>query len=122
MVSVVLKVTEKHWTRAANLSSKASPIDSDFVEIPTLWNKLDDSARAGVSKSSAVSGQLIVGDSTNSTFRGPIISANSLALEKVGSGKLTLTGANTYTNGTTITGGELEVSSQSPGWFAEWDR
>jgi hypothetical protein len=45
MVSVVLKVTEKHWTRAANLSSKASPIDSDFVEIPTLWNKLDDSAR-----------------------------------------------------------------------------
>jgi hypothetical protein len=45
MVSVVLKVTEKHWTRAANLSSKASPIDSDFVEILTLWNKLDESSR-----------------------------------------------------------------------------
>ena len=45
MMSVVLQVTEEHWSRAANLSSKASPIDSDRVEILTLWNKLDESAR-----------------------------------------------------------------------------
>ncbi|MCE2752385.1 MAG: hypothetical protein LW720_10900 [Pirellula sp.] len=45
MVSVVLQVTEEHWTRAANLSSKASPIDSDLSEILTLWNNLDESAR-----------------------------------------------------------------------------
>ena len=45
MVSVVLQVTEEHWPRAANLSSKASPIDSDLVEILSLWNKLDESGR-----------------------------------------------------------------------------
>jgi autotransporter-associated beta strand protein len=74
---------------------------------------LDDSAVAGIIRSTLSGGKLIVGDSNNSTFQGTIISANSMALEKVGTGKLTLTGANTYTNGTTITGGELEVSSQS---------
>ena len=74
---------------------------------------LDDSAVAGIIRSTLTGGQLVVGDANDSTFAGTIISANSLALEKVGSGKLTLTGANTYTGGTTITAGELEVSSQS---------
>ena len=74
--------------------------------------KLDDSALAGIIKSSAGGGLLRVGDSTDSTFAGTIISAASLGLEKIGSGKLTLTGVNTYI-GTTITDGELEVSSQS---------
>jgi hypothetical protein len=45
MVSVVLQVTEEHWSSASNLYSKASSIDSDFVEILTLWNKLEESAR-----------------------------------------------------------------------------
>lgn len=73
--------------------------------------KLDDSALAGIIRSSAVGGQLIVGDGTNSTFAGTIISGASLGLEKIGSGKLTLTGVNTYSGGTTITAGELEVNS-----------
>ena len=74
---------------------------------------LDDSAVAGIIRSNLSGGKLIVGDANDSTFRGTIISANSMELEKVGTGKLTLTGANTYTNGTKITAGELEVSSQS---------
>jgi autotransporter-associated beta strand protein len=74
---------------------------------------LDDSAFAGIIRSTLANGKLIVGDSNDSTFQGTIISGDSLALEKVGSGKLTLTGANTFTNGTTITAGELAVSSQS---------
>ena len=74
---------------------------------------LDDSTAAGIIRTTLAGAKLIVGDSNNSTFQGTIISGNSLALEKVGTGKLTLTGANTYTNGTTITAGELEVSSQS---------
>ena len=73
--------------------------------------KLDDSALAGVIKSSLGSGRLVVGDSTNSTFQGTIISGASLGLEKVGSGKLTLSGVNTYSGGTTITAGSLEVNS-----------
>ena len=72
--------------------------------------KLDDSALAGIIRSSAVGGQLIVGDGTDSTFAGTIVSGASLGLEKRGSGKLTLTGANTYSGGTTITAGELEVN------------
>jgi len=73
--------------------------------------KLDDSALAGVIKSSLGSGRLVVGDSTNSTFQGTIISGASLGIEKVGSGKLTLSGVNTYSGGTTITAGELVVNS-----------
>jgi len=57
MVPVVLQVTEEHWTRAANLSSKASPIDSDFVEILTLWNKLDESARRDLLAAARAAGQ-----------------------------------------------------------------
>jgi autotransporter-associated beta strand protein len=72
--------------------------------------KLDDSALAGIIKSSAVGGQLVVGDSTDSTFAGTIISGASLGLEKIGSGKLTLTGANTYSGGTTVTAGTLLVN------------
>ena len=72
--------------------------------------KLDDSALAGIVKSSAVGGQLVVGDSTDSTFAGTIISGASLGLEKIGSGKLTLTGANTYSGGTTVTAGTLLVN------------
>jgi hypothetical protein len=45
MLSVVLQVTEEHWSRASNLSSKAPSIDSDLGEILTLWNNLDESAR-----------------------------------------------------------------------------
>ena len=45
MVSIGLQVTEEHWSRAANWSSKASPIDSDFTEILSLLKKLRDSPR-----------------------------------------------------------------------------
>ena len=75
--------------------------------------KLDDSALAGIIKSSAVGGQLVVGDSTDSTFAGTIISGASLGLEKIGSGKLTLTGANTYSGGTTVSAGSLVGTTSS---------
>ena len=75
--------------------------------------KLDDSALAGIIKSSAVGGQLVVGDSTDSTFAGTIISGASLGIEKIGSGKLTLTGANTYSGGTTVSAGSLVGTTSS---------
>ena len=76
---------------------------------------LDDSAFAGIIRSTLSGAKLIVGDSNNSTFAGTIISGNSLELEKVGSGKLTLTGTNTYTGATTVAAGLLTVDGSSSG-------
>ena len=71
---------------------------------------LNDSVLAGAIRSTAANGKLIVGDSNDSTFRGVMSTAN-LALEKVGTGKLTLTGANTYSGATTLTAGTLALGS-----------
>ena len=71
---------------------------------------LNDSVLAGAIRSTAANGRLIVGDSNDSTFRGVMSTAN-LALEKVGSGKLTLSGSNTYSGTTTLTAGTLALGS-----------
>ena len=70
---------------------------------------LNDSVLAGAIRSTAANGKLIVGDSNDSTFRGVMSTAN-LALEKVGTGKLTLSGSNTYSGGTTVSAGFLLVN------------
>jgi autotransporter-associated beta strand protein len=71
---------------------------------------LNDSVLAGAIRSTAANGKLIVGDSNDSTFRG-VMSSSNLALEKVGTGMLTLSGANTYSGGTTLTAGTLALGS-----------
>ena len=71
---------------------------------------LNDSVLAGAIRSTAANGKLIVGDSNDSTFRGVMSTAN-LALEKVGTGKLTLNGSNTYSGATTLTAGTLALGS-----------
>jgi len=57
-------------------------------------------------------GSLFVGNnSASSTFGGTIINGGSgVTLTKVGSGTLTLSGANTYTGGTNVNGGTLAVT------------
>ena len=60
------------------------------------------------------SGLLVVGSlNTNTTFSGAIIDA--VGITKVGTGTLTLSGANTYTGNTTISNGTLVVSTLSTG-------
>jgi fibronectin-binding autotransporter adhesin len=54
---------------------------------------------------------LTVGSSTSSLFTGSISGSGSL--RKVGSGTLTLTGANSYSDGTTVSGGILAGNSAS---------
>ena len=78
-------------------------------------NVLDDTTTAGTIRSSGLNvGTIVVGDSSNQTFQGTILSANgNVALQKVGSGTLSLTGANTFTGGVTVTDGTLEVSTTS---------
>jgi autotransporter-associated beta strand protein len=48
---------------------------------------------------------------TDTTFAGAI--SGTVGLEKTGAGRLTLTGANSYTGGTTVSGGTLEGSTAS---------
>jgi autotransporter-associated beta strand protein len=66
--------------------------------------------------STASSSLLTVGaDGTSTTFAGTLTdgSSQSLALTKIGSGQLTLNGANTYTGPTTINGGTLQLYNAS---------
>lgn len=49
---------------------------------------------------------------TSTTFAG-VIAGTGTSLTKVGVGTLTLTGANTYTGGTSVKGGELVISAES---------
>jgi autotransporter-associated beta strand protein len=59
---------------------------------------------------------LTVNSSSNSTFGGVIEDgASQLGVTKQGTGTLTLSGANTYTGGTTINGGLLEVNGSIAG-------
>ncbi len=62
--------------------------------------------------SSAAGGKLIVGaNNATSEFKGML--QGSMALEKIGTGTLTLSGANTYTGGTTVTAGTLRLTNAS---------
>ena len=57
-------------------------------------------------------GVLVIGSlNTNTTFGGAII--DSVGITKVGTGTLTLTGANTYTGNTTVSNGTLLVNAVS---------
>lgn len=81
----------------------------------------------GSLQSASASSRVLVGNATLATgsdgsstsFQGVISGAGSLA--KVGSGRLTLTGANTYTGTTTISGGFLRVGGGNLGTVASRD-
>ena len=55
--------------------------------------------------------ELTVGSNNNSTEVSGIITGDGGSLVKVGSGTLTLTGNNTYTGGTTINAGTLQIGN-----------
>ncbi len=67
------------------------------------------SSSALVTNSSTTAAALSVGDSSSTSFAGVL--GGKLALTKQGSGTLTLSGANTYTGGTTVNAGTLSLST-----------
>jgi autotransporter-associated beta strand protein len=66
-----------------------------------------------VTNRGAASARLTIGyDNTNTTFSGTLVDGTSaLRLAKIGTGTLTLTGNNTYSGGTRISGGFLQIGN-----------
>jgi len=83
----------------------------------TIGGLSDGGVSTGTITASTGSSTLIVNNSTQSTFSGTITDnssnnlAASLALDLVGSANVTLSGSNSFTNGTTLTGASLTVSN-----------
>jgi len=106
--------------RAISLGALSS--GSDFIVNGTLdlngfSNQVGSLAGAGTVTNGAASTLAVLTAAGNSTFGGvlqdgPGVGAR-LALTKTGTGALILTGANTYSGGTTITAGTLEIGTNT---------
>ncbi len=94
-------------TTDVSLSSSSSTFDISGI---TASSETIGSL-SGVSGSNVILGSknLTTGDSLNTTMAG-VISGTNGSLTKQGSGKMTLTGANTYTGDTTVNAGTLATS------------
>ena len=100
------------------LSGGSSIGDSSAVTVSsgaTLSLTGDDETIGSLSGSGAValSYGLIVGNASSTVFSGVISSTNSSGITKVGSGSLTLSGANTYTGSTIVNAGTLYLENGS---------
>jgi autotransporter-associated beta strand protein len=100
------------------LGATASPLSvSGTLDLNSFSPTVGSLAGSGTVENNAslTSATLTVGAAnTSTTFTGVLINAGgALGLTKSGSGTLTLTGANSYTGGTTLTAGELSVGSDS---------
>jgi fibronectin-binding autotransporter adhesin len=86
----------------------------DLAGFSETINGLDDAAAGGGIIDNLIGGSstLTIGaNDTTSTFRGLIRNTQGqVAIVKTGAGVLTLSGSNSYTGGTTISGGRLEIA------------
>ena len=99
----------KFWTGASSIT-----IDGGTFETDRLTNDTNVSATVSISDIDANTPALTVGAANGtSTFDGLIQDTASGAgsLKKLGSGTFTLTGANTYSGGTTIEAGTVSISA-----------
>ena len=92
---------------AAVTLSNGGTLDLGGVNFQTLASVA--STDGGGSKVLLAAAVLTVGDSTSTTFDGAVSGFGSLV--KQGAGTLTLSGNNSYSGGTTVNGGRLDVAS-----------
>ena len=86
----------------------------DMAGVPQTVGSLSGSAGAIVTNQYSeypIPTLTVASSSGSTTFAGNIIGRNALALS--GSGKLTLSGTNTYYGGTTVSGGTLDIAAPS---------
>src|SRR5262249_47693420 len=99
------------------MDSSRSSVDSSSSSGPNGDGKLSVGSIEGVGTFFLGNDQLTVGGNNLSTTVGGVIadggtnSGTGGALVKVGSGTLTLTGQNTYSGGTTIAAGRLQIDN-----------
>ena len=98
---------------AANAFSSASAHTvTGTLDLGGFGNAIGSLAGTGIVTSSAAGAVTLTtnGDNTSTAFSGVIQDGSgTVALAKIGTGTLILTGANTYTGGTTIGGGTLQL-------------
>ncbi len=95
---------------ASALNLTAASTKFDISGITSAGQTIASLTGVALSTVTLGSKTLTVGDSSSTTFAG-IIAGSGGGLAKIGAGTLTLTGANTYTGTTTISGGTIALSA-----------
>jgi autotransporter-associated beta strand protein len=114
VITGTLAVTGGNWTGFGTVSglitssSGAFSIASGATLTATTGLSLTGGALAGAG---TLTGSLTDTSSAGSTFAGVISGANSAVTMNASAGTLTLTGANTYGKGTTLTAGTLQLGN-----------
>lgn len=97
----------------SNVVGQAVSLDlNGFNQTVAGLTSTANSTTRAVINSSGTPATLTISNNTSDVFNGVVgtSGANNLALVKQGAGELTITNANYYTGGTTISGGQLDIS------------
>ena len=103
--------TSTAGSAAINNSNVNATVDFSNSIGPNGDGKLSAGSIAGGGSYALGANQLTVGSNNSTTEVSGIISGSGGSLVKVGTGTLTLSGANTYSVGTTINGGTLQLGT-----------
>ena len=106
-----LQLTNQNAVQESTLNSTGSGVLNFGALTAATFGGLSGSNALTLSNSAAAGVSLSVGNNgTNTTFSGNLTGTGGLLI-KVGAGRLTLTGTNSYGGGTTISGGALVFST-----------
>ncbi|MGL9618409.1 autotransporter domain-containing protein [Bradyrhizobium sp. U531] len=100
---------------AAIINNAGGSVDFSLTTGLNGDNKISAGSIAGAGSYNLGANELTVGSNNSSTEVSGVISGAGGSLVKIGTGTLTLSGANTYTGGTTINGGSLVLGNLAGG-------